>query len=395
MPRQRMYSENVGGNWGLPPGYMESATAGGRALAAGVSSVGDSISDAINKYKEDDKVREYNKGKFVGYEKDLAKLRENGNIMDPNSEESKVIAKAATFGSMSTQKQIGFLHSVDRMLDRNDKEDARMTQRLDKEQAQANFLLVQKQALDQHTAVNALALKNHELQRQEIMQNRFLSDQARNDALGKLAAKENHDRMVAANISLAYKKAGDLTKNARLFPFFSMKATRENLLPQIAGISDLSPDVMEKILSSVPSQLDIDKATTNRLNAEVQNGYRKLKEIGMADGYGSQNNGPEVKQINGIDFYKDGNGWKPLPKEKADPLADDKDRQKARLNLTITNLEKLKRDGVKSGRVDGDGVVHKPSWLRDDEDLDVLIQRYTKRLSDLGVESWKPPTQAP
>ena len=50
--RQRMYSENVGGNWGLPAGYMEAATAPGRNIAAGISSFGQSIGSAIEQYQK-------------------------------------------------------------------------------------------------------------------------------------------------------------------------------------------------------------------------------------------------------------------------------------------------------------------------------------------------------
>ena len=64
MPRQRMYSENVGGNWGLPAGYMETLTAPGRSYAAGISSMGNSIGDAIKQYHKNEEERSNAKSNF-------------------------------------------------------------------------------------------------------------------------------------------------------------------------------------------------------------------------------------------------------------------------------------------------------------------------------------------
>ncbi len=59
-----MYSENVGGNWGLPAGYMETLTAPGRSYAAGISSMGNSIGDAIKQYHKNEEERSNAKSNF-------------------------------------------------------------------------------------------------------------------------------------------------------------------------------------------------------------------------------------------------------------------------------------------------------------------------------------------
>ena len=126
MPRQRMYSENVGGNWGLPAGYMETLTAPGRSYAAAISSVGSSIAGAITKYQENKAEDAYVTARYEELAPHLERYARGGNMMDKNSPESKTIAQAEKFHSGSLAQKKAALHAAEFSLNRFDREEAKL-----------------------------------------------------------------------------------------------------------------------------------------------------------------------------------------------------------------------------------------------------------------------------
>ena len=121
-----MYSENVGGNWGLPAGYMETLTAPGRSYAAAISSVGSSIAGAITKYQENKAEDAYVTERYEALAPHLEKFARGGNMMDKNSPESKTIAQAEKFHSGSLAQKKAALHAAEFSLNRFDREEAKL-----------------------------------------------------------------------------------------------------------------------------------------------------------------------------------------------------------------------------------------------------------------------------
>ena len=369
MPRQRMYSENVGGNWGLPAGYMETLTAPGRSYAAAISSVGSSIAGAITKYQENKAEDAYVTERYEALAPHLEKFARGGNMEDKNSPESKTIAQAENFHSKSLAQKKAALHAAEFSLNRFDKDQE--IQRQAQQQQFANSVAMQSQNMAGKYFNLAQLKQNYDFNLSQTNLNWMAADRAK-----ILEEKEQTNAALREYSEMFRRNAGH--------PFVTPPLTQENLSAQLAKFK-LHPDTLLKLSSLAPSQLDLDKFTVNKQNADTQSSYALRNQ--PRPEHGPISNKPEVVYDKLSDKYfvkNEKGGWEPLNPPKQDSFASFATLSIEKMNRTIDELEKMKLNGVKTARVDDNGVVHKSSWYRVDDDIDVLIQGFKQKMIEAG-----------
>ena len=91
----------------LPAGYLEAATAPGRAIGAGIAKAGDRIWGAIQQYKDDKESGDFYRQQIADMAGTIHGIANNGNLTDPRTPESQLIAHAMrSFGVDTPDKLI-------------------------------------------------------------------------------------------------------------------------------------------------------------------------------------------------------------------------------------------------------------------------------------------------
>ncbi len=370
MARQRMYSENVGGNWGLPAGYMEAATAPGRSYASAISSVGSSIAGAITKYQEDKQAGEIRRGEFEANSEILARELNDkpGGVTEADV---KTIENLARYESSSKGAQMAMNESVKVALKKSERE--RDIQRQDKQQQVVNSL-------------------------QDRVERRMDRGQTFNEGLQD-RVEGRMDRGQTFNEWMQTRQEGRSAETHRLTQLigtYNLGQSQANAQATQRLFEQLNGGVS---LNGVPHGFSVTPEDISRfrnpplLPGTVQNLPGLPGHVAVTTGMNGGMNvipipRPEYQpQIQtdpktGIIYYRTRDGDikqlnVPKPENSFNSFAA---LSIQKMSSTIEELERMKINGEKKARVDDNGVVHKSSWYRVDEDIDALIQGFKQKM---------------
>lgn len=160
--RQGPYFNNVPYISPLPAGYMEAATSGGRAMAAGISSMGDSIAGAIKQYGQNKEERDFLDQKFEMAAPTLEKYKD---IAKDDPRLQKLVDGLGKFSSMSNTQKKAYLNNAEFAIAQVDKEQLQKYQR---EQDAMKMDLAKQQALFEGARLaNDTARTNAEIKRMQ------------------------------------------------------------------------------------------------------------------------------------------------------------------------------------------------------------------------------------
>ena len=372
-----MYSENVGGNWGLPAGYMETLTAPGRSYASAISSVGGSIAGAITKYQEDKQAGEIRRGEFEANSEILARELNDkeGGVTEADV---KTIEGLARYEGASKGAQMAMNESVKVALKKSERE--REIQRQDKQQQVVNSFQNRVEArMDRGQTFN------------EGLQNRVEGRMDRGQTFNEWMQTRQEGRSDEAHRLtqlIGNYNLGQSQVNANNLAL-DRQATQSFVNKQNGGISllgipqgysvtpeDISrfqnPPLLPGTVQNLPGLPNYVAVTTGkdggmnlipapRLDYKPE--IQKDPETGVI--YYRTRDG-DIKQLNNPKPENSFNSFAALSIQK--------------MNSTIEELERMKINGETKARVDDNGVVHKSSWYRVDEDIDALIQGFKQKM---------------
>lgn len=122
------YYGNVAAISPLPSGYMETATNIGRAYGNAISSVGDSIAGAIEKYRQNKEERDFLDEKFAMASSVIDKFK-NIPELEKDPRIGKLIDGVGKFSSMSNTQKKAFLNNAEFAVAQFEKEEQKTYQR--------------------------------------------------------------------------------------------------------------------------------------------------------------------------------------------------------------------------------------------------------------------------
>lgn len=128
-----------GGPQPVAPGFIEGYAQAGRSIGAGIQSIGSAIGGALQQYGQNKAENEFLTQRLESLAPYLQSVAQDGNVMDENSPESKLLRDIKKFGSMSTPQKKAALLNAEFYLDRLDKQKARELQDLQAEAARFNL----------------------------------------------------------------------------------------------------------------------------------------------------------------------------------------------------------------------------------------------------------------
>ena len=379
MPRQRMYSENVGGNWGLPAGYMETLTAPGRSYAAAISSVGGSIAGAITKYQEDKQAGEIRRGEFEANSEILARELNDkeGGVTEADV---KTIENLARYESSSKGAQMAMNESVKVALKKSERE--REIQRQDKQQ---QFL-------------NRSVMRNEDFQNtveRRMVQGQEFGQKMQDTVEARMNRWQTINEWLQTRQDLRLNEAHLLNQSTGRFNLGQSQANQQAAERIFEQINNGIP------VGGVPPGFNVSPQDIIRYHnppprpGTVQTLPGLPNHLGVTTGEGGGMNlmptpKPDYTPIiqkdaeTGVIYYINRDGEiKQLNAPKAEnSFASFATLSIEKMKTTVEELQKMKLDGQKTARVDDNGVVHKSSWYRVDDDIDVLIQGFKQKMSD-------------
>lgn len=122
------YYGNVAAISPLPSGYMEAATSIGRSYGNAISSVGDSIAGAIEKYRQNKEERDFLDEKFAMASSVIDKFK-NIPELEKDPRIGKLIDGVGKFSSMSNTQKKAFLNNAEFAVAQFEKEEQKKYQR--------------------------------------------------------------------------------------------------------------------------------------------------------------------------------------------------------------------------------------------------------------------------
>ena len=114
-----------GGPQAVPSGYIEAYSQAGRNIGAGMQQIGSAIGESLARYGQNKAENEFLQTRLETLAPYLKTVAQNGNIMDKNTPESKLLGDIEKFSSMSLPKKKATLLNAEFFLDRADKAKAR------------------------------------------------------------------------------------------------------------------------------------------------------------------------------------------------------------------------------------------------------------------------------
>lgn len=114
-----------GGPSAVPSGYIEAYSQAGRNIGAGIQQIGNAIGESLARYGENKAQNEFLTQRLESLAPYLQTVAQEGNIMDKNSPESKLLGDIEKFSSMSIPQKKATLLNAEFYLDRADKQRAR------------------------------------------------------------------------------------------------------------------------------------------------------------------------------------------------------------------------------------------------------------------------------
>ena len=128
-----------GGPSAVPSGYIEAYSQAGRNIGAGIQQIGSAIGESLARYGENKAQNEFLTQRLESLAPYLQTVAQEGNIMDKNSPESKLLGDIEKFSSMSIPQKKATLLNAEFYLDRADKAKARELQDLQIAQARGQY----------------------------------------------------------------------------------------------------------------------------------------------------------------------------------------------------------------------------------------------------------------
>ena len=128
-----------GGPQAVPSGYIEAYSQAGRNIGAGIQQIGNAIGESLARYGENKAQNEFLTQRLESLAPYLQTVAQEGNIMDKNSPESKLLGDIEKFSSMSIPQKKATLLNAEFYLDRADKAKARELQDLQIAQARGQY----------------------------------------------------------------------------------------------------------------------------------------------------------------------------------------------------------------------------------------------------------------
>ena len=135
-----------GGPQAVPSGFIEACAQAGRNIGQGAQAIGSAIGESLARYGQNKAENEFLQTRLETLAPYLNTVAQNGNIMDKNTPESKLLGDIEKFSSMSLPQKKATLLNAEFFLDRADKAKAREMQD------------IQTAAAQQQLAVGALQL---------------------------------------------------------------------------------------------------------------------------------------------------------------------------------------------------------------------------------------------
>ena len=132
-----------GGPSAVPSGYIEAYSQAGRNIGAGIQQIGSAIGESLARYGQSKAENEFLTQRLESLAPYLQTVAQEGNIMDKNSPESKLLGDIEKFSSMSIPQKKATLLNAEFYLDRADKAKARELQDLQAEAARFNLQTAQ------------------------------------------------------------------------------------------------------------------------------------------------------------------------------------------------------------------------------------------------------------
>ena len=117
-----------GGPQAVPSGYIEAYSQAGRNIGAGMQQIGSAIGESLARYGQNKAENEFLQTRLETLAPYLNTVAQNGNIMDKNTPESKLLGDIEKFSSMSLPQKKATLLNAEFFLDRADKAKAREMQ---------------------------------------------------------------------------------------------------------------------------------------------------------------------------------------------------------------------------------------------------------------------------
>jgi hypothetical protein len=128
-----------GGPQAVPSGYIEAYSQAGRNIGAGIQQIGSAIGESLARYGQSKAENEFLTQRLESLAPYLQTVAQEGNIMDKNSPESKLLGDIEKFSSMSIPQKKATLLNAEFYLDRADKAKARELQDLQIAQARGQY----------------------------------------------------------------------------------------------------------------------------------------------------------------------------------------------------------------------------------------------------------------
>ena len=145
-----------GGPQAVPSGFIEAYAQAGRNIGQGAQAIGSAIGESLQRYGQNKEENQFLQTRLESLAPYLQTVAQNGNIMDKNTPESKLLGDIEKFSSMSLPQKKATLLNAEFFLDRADKAKAReMTDAVTAQQLAVAALQLRKGQLDVEDILSA------------------------------------------------------------------------------------------------------------------------------------------------------------------------------------------------------------------------------------------------